>query len=449
MKIAIYCSGYLRGFRTSLLKMKKLFLDNYDCDLFFYLIYNEYESDKYVNEKYAFESLIKECNPKFYILEKNTYDNDPIERIKQMWFKIYICNKIRVETEHRDNFKYDYIIRIRPDCKLECSEDEIRRYIELASSGKLIIPSYYKCSYPSLELNSIKNIGNFNDQFALGNPNVMNVYCNLYNYLNVYSNIGINNSSSCLYEHLIKNKIDVSLVDCSITLLLKENIIITISGDSGVGKSTFASKLKEYLEIKNKVLLYECDRYHKWSRGDINWKQFTHLNPDANMIEQMKDDIIQLKSNSSIKQVEYDHHTGKFTEPQLIEPLSVVIVLGLHTLLDSTLNKLSNCKIYIDPDYDLKKKWKIQRDNIERGYTIEQSLKSIEDRKEDYEAYIKPQKANADIIVKYNNNSNIHIFIKQNFVLSNDINGRIEGEYIVIEIEKIEDVFPLIATIIK
>jgi len=448
MKVAVYCCGYLRGFRTSLIRLKELILDRYDCDLYFYSISNEQESDKYINTKYDIDSFIKECKPKFYILEKNQYDNDPLERIRQMWFKIYMCNKIRLETEQKEGFKYDYIIRIRPDCKLECSKEDIDRYFEIASEGYVVIPSYPNRSYPDLELDTIKD--NYNDQFAMGYSEGMNIYCELYNYLKEYRDMGIKNSSSSLYKHL--NGVKYKTVNCPSTLLLRENILITISGDSGTGKTTLSYKLKDYLEIKNKVLLYECDRYHKWSRGDINWKSFTHLNPEANMIEQMKDDIIQLKSNNSIKQVEYDHHTGKFTEPQIIEPLSVVIVLGLHTLLDSTLNKLSDCKIYIDPDYDLKTKWKIQRDNVERGYTIEQSLKSIEDRREDYEAYIKPQKDNADIIINYTETT-VRLIIRQSYVsyLLHDklkCECKIQGEFFIIEKESVEECFPLIEQII-
>jgi uridine kinase len=280
----------------------------------------------------------------------------------------------------------------------------------------------------------------------------MSIYCDLYSYLKEYRDIGIKNSSSALYKHLKDNDISCFLVDCPSTLLLRENIVITIAGDSGTGKTTLSYKLKNYLEIKNKVLLYECDRYHKWSRGDINWKKITHLNPEANRIEQMKDDIIQLKANNSINQVEYDHSTGKFTEPQLIEPLSIVIVLGLHTILDSTLNKLSDCKIYIEPDYNLKTKWKIQRDNIERGYTIEQSLKSMEDRKDDYETYIKPQKDSADIVINYTE-SNVRLIIRQIFVsyllqYKLKYEYKIQGEFFIIEKQSIEECFPLIEQII-
>jgi uridine kinase len=413
-KIAIYCCGYLRGFRTSLIKLKELLLDRYDCDLYFYGIYNEYETDKYINEKYNIDAFIKQCNPKFYILENNKYEEDPIQRIKQMWFKIYMCNKFRLEVEERDNINYDLIIRIRPDLKLECSKEEIDKYINIAYfKYKIIIPSTPTCSYPELTLNTKNVEGNCNDQFAIGPSISMNTYCNLYKKLTDYNELGIINSSSCLYYHLDNFYLNFTLVDCPSTLLLKENIVITISGDSGTGKTTLANKFKEYLETKNnKVLLYECDRYHKWQRGDENWKSFTHLNPEANRIDQMKNDIIQLKTNNAINQVEYDHHNGKFTNPQYIEPLPVVIVLGLHTLLDSTLNKISDCKIYIDPDDELKKVWKIERDTKERGYTEEQIIKSINDRKEDYENYIKPQKEHADIIINYTVSENIRLNIK-------------------------------------
>ena len=39
----------------------------------------------------------------------------------------------------------------------------------------------------------------------------------------------------------------------------------------------------------------ECDRYHKWDRHDTNWNNYTHLNPDANYITKMCDDVFDLK----------------------------------------------------------------------------------------------------------------------------------------------------------
>ena len=45
-------------------------------------------------------------------------------------------------------------------------------------------------------------------------------------------------------------------------------------------------------------------------------------------------------------------------------------------------------KIYLDTDRELIKKWKIERDVKERGYSMEKVLKQIEFREKDYEEYL-------------------------------------------------------------
>merc|ERR1711884_184240 len=44
--------------------------------------------------------------------------------------------------------------------------------------------------------------------------------------------------------------------------------------------------------------------------------------------------------------------------------------------------------------------WKIQRDMEERGHSLESIMASIEARKPDFDAYIAPQKENADVVVE-------------------------------------------------
>jgi uridine kinase len=145
--------------------------------------------------------------------------------------------------------------------------------------------------------------------------------------------------------------------------------------------------------------MLECDRYHKWERHNENWDEITHLNPEANYITKMEEDIFNLKLGNEIYQVDYDHHSGKFTEKQLINPSDNLIVCGLHSLYGD--NNLYDIKIFMDTDDSLKKKWKIKRDVIERGYTIEKVLTSIEKRQNDFHEYITPQKENADLIIRF------------------------------------------------
>ncbi len=67
-------------------------------------------------------------------------------------------------------------------------------------------------------------------------------------------------------------------------------IIIGIAGDSATGKSTFANLLKENI-FKEDSSIIEGDSYHKWERNDYHWKEYSHLNPDANFLDKQLRDI--------------------------------------------------------------------------------------------------------------------------------------------------------------
>merc|ERR1711948_203412 len=57
--------------------------------------------------------------------------------------------------------------------------------------------------------------------------------------------------------------------------------------------------------------------------------------------------------------------------------------------------------IYIDIVNDVKFAWKVQRDVAERGWTEEQVKADIEKRLPDFSKYVDPQKANADVVLRY------------------------------------------------
>lgn len=219
-----------------------------------------------------------------------------------------------------------------------------------------------------------------------------------------------------LYKYLESTSLHYKLIPIEYKLILSECNIIAIAGDSGSGKTTLSQIVKLLFEKDASIL--ETDRYHKWERGDENYQKFTHLNPYANHLEKMNEDIYQLKIGSNIYQVDYDHSSGKFTQKQKIENTKNVIVCGLHTLYQQHMNELLNLKIYLDTDRELIKKWKINRDVIERGYSLEKVLKQIELRENDYNAYILYQKKNADIIIHF---YELNEKIECNFIIQNDM----------------------------
>jgi len=154
-------------------------------------------------------------------------------------------------------------------------------------------------------------------------------------------------------------------------------ILIGIGGDSGSGKSTLLHSLQRLLEPS--VTLLEGDGDHRWERGHENYQKFTHLNPRANYLERQAENLYLLKKGEIIYRPDYDHSTGKFTEPKPIYPSDYIIISGLHTFYLPKMRKVIDIKLFVDTEEKLRKHWKILRDIKKRGYTKEKILKQIEE----------------------------------------------------------------------
>lgn len=161
--------------------------------------------------------------------------------------------------------------------------------------------------------------------------------------------------------------------------------MILICGDSGSGKTTLS-------KLFNLPIL-ECDRYHKWERGDYHWKYYTHLNPQANHVDLMASHADTLRKGGIVNYRNYSHSSGKFTDPQQLPSGNDIVLCGLHTFY------AEGIKIFVDTDSDLKKLWKINRDFKERGHSVETIMQSITSREKDFENYIASQKKSADYVV--------------------------------------------------
>merc|ERR1719497_267615 len=78
-----------------------------------------------------------------------------------------------------------------------------------------------------------------------------------------------------------------------------------------------------------------------------------------------------------------------------------MVVEGLHPIYDKTAAAALDMSIYIDIVNDVKFAWKVQRDVAERGWTEEQVREDIEKRLPDFSKYVDPQKADADVVLRY------------------------------------------------
>ena len=222
-------------------------------------------------------------------------------------------------------------------------------------------------------------------------------------YTNLYSETAFVSpivSEHILYAHLQSRDIRIHRFPLFYKLVLSECFVISICGDSGSGKSTLSQLIQETLPFDKTVLL-ETDRYHKWERGHENYKTYTHLHPEANNLEKLSEDAFKLKLGEDVFTVDYDHSTGRFTEPEHIQPAPYTIFCGLHTLYKESLRELCDLKIYIDTHEELKMRWKMERDTAKRGASSTTLIQTMERRKPDFKSFIEPQKDSADIIFRY------------------------------------------------
>jgi phosphoribulokinase len=201
-------------------------------------------------------------------------------------------------------------------------------------------------------------------------------------------------------------------------------LLLGIGGDSGTGKSTLVGGIYKIFGA-DKITNINLDDYHTFDRVQRKIYKLTALHPAANNMALMGKHAWQLKNGEKIVKPVYDHSTGTFAEPEEVEPKPIVIIGGLFPFFTQELRDVFDLKVYLDPDEELKRSWKIQRDAGKRGYTIEQVMKEIEARQEDIRKHIEPQKEYADIIIRFyapngpgqpqdNAHLNVRLFLSQN-----------------------------------
>ncbi len=171
-----------------------------------------------------------------------------------------------------------------------------------------------------------------------------------------------------------------------------------VAGDSGSGKTTFTEGIRNIFG-KDLVSTITLDDYHSLDRNNRRKQGLTALNPKANRIDRLEQDLIQLKHGVAVEKPVYNHTTGVFDPPVIFRPQKILILEGLHTLFTPTLRKYLDFTLFVDPTKEVKSDWKIRRDVKMRGYSPDEVIQKITEREPDYQHYIAPQKEFADAVI--------------------------------------------------
>ncbi len=181
--------------------------------------------------------------------------------------------------------------------------------------------------------------------------------------------------------------------------------IIGISGGSGSGKTTFVRELATSFS-QDEVCILSQDNYYKpreEQQTDNTGEKNFDL-PESFKEEEYHQDVLKLLNGVDVVLKEYTYN-NPLAEPKLItyKAAPIVIIEGIFVFHFSDVSNLMDSKIFIDADEHIKLIRRIQRDQIERNYPLEDVLYRYQHHVfPSYQKFILPYKPQCDIIVNNN-----------------------------------------------
>ena len=178
--------------------------------------------------------------------------------------------------------------------------------------------------------------------------------------------------------------------------------LILIGGGTCSGKTTIAKAIAKRIH-KLKYVIVSHDNYYKdlshLSHEDACKVNFDH--PDSIDLSYLLEDLHKMMAGEAVNVPEYSFITHSRNEGTLcVANADVLILEGIFALYYPELIQLSDLKIFVDTDADIRLSIRIQRDTLERGFDVESVLvQYTETVRPSHQAFIDPSKKNADVII--------------------------------------------------
>jgi hypothetical protein len=193
MRIAVCISGQLRTYRHCVPSLKKNILNRHDCDVFLHVWEKNGSSPKEgttdKDESVTIDELTDLYDPTEVVIEaSHPTDSVMLKGIKipdeliqaepihhkgslPMFYKIYACDQLRQEHEKRNGFKYDAVIKLRPDfiIKKPLPAEVLENLHFLWHSSRMLDPTFQ-----------------VSDKFAVSNSANMTYYSSVFSKLPEY-----------------------------------------------------------------------------------------------------------------------------------------------------------------------------------------------------------------------------------------------------------------------
>lgn len=200
MKVAVCISGQPRTWRNTVSWLRKNLIEPFSADVFLHS-WCSYDSNEY-------KDIIEAYSPIRHVIDlDNCLNVLNYERgtkgwstygIVSMYRSIWLSNNLRVGYESEQNMTYDWVFRVRFDCRLEYFFDLTRM-----SNKYLYVPSKHGLEHPWNQNQPFPRI--VCDTMAFSNSHNMSIYSNVYPNIDRYYNQGSEIDCDGCFEKTVIN----------------------------------------------------------------------------------------------------------------------------------------------------------------------------------------------------------------------------------------------------
>ena len=178
-------------------------------------------------------------------------------------------------------------------------------------------------------------------------------------------------------------------------------VLITVAGGSASGKTTVVNEIIQALDRDVTVIKhddYYCDQSNisLEERYKTNYDHPSSLDNDL-LVEHLES----LLRGEEIMKPTYDFVThNRSSKVEKVIPTKIIILEGILALYDKRVRDLSDIKIFVESDEDVRFIRRLQRDMKERGRSLESVINQyLTTVKPMFHKFVKIAKRYADIII--------------------------------------------------
>lgn len=202
---------------------------------------------------------------------------------------------------------------------------------------------------------------------------------------------------------------------------MKQAYTIGITGGSGSGKTFFLRGLASQFAADDICLLSQDMYYkpiHEQVRDDNGIENFDL--PGSIDRKAFHDDVVKLKSGLDVSKKEYTFNNPSSSAATLhFKAAPLLIVEGLFVQYFEEIERELDLKIFIEAKPHVKIARRIKRDQVERGYDINDVLYRYEFHVMPvYETLIEPLKHSSDLVIPNNSHSSRALSVVIEFLKS-------------------------------